>query len=188
MNGIEMTTKLQRDDISGTGVRITYLDGKIVCYFYEDFGEDKGINRAERDFLQLKLAGKAKCINYFHRVYTAEEVMKRKRNADYLAIGSDGKWYDATYSAAQKSIFFCIPKDVEVRGYFKSDKTRTEDAEKLERVTEYLTSQMEESERQIYSYESEKDGPMDYDIELQELYERKRMLKKALEIIGEENI
>lgn len=187
MNGLEMTTKLQREATAGTGVRITYLDGTVVCYFYEDFGEDKGINRAERDFIQLKLSKKAKCINYFHRVYTAEEIKTRKRNADYLAIGSDGKWYDATYSAAQNKIFFCIPDHVEVRGYFKSDKTGVADAEKLNKVTEYVESQLEEVQRQIYGYESEKDGPLDYDIELQELYERKRMLKKALEIIGEED-
>ena len=183
MNGIEMATKLQREDISGTGVRVTYLDGAVVCYFYEDFGEDKGIERAERDFMQLKLAKKAKSIDYFHRVYTAEEVKTRKQDANYLAIGSDGKWYDASYSVTQNEIYFCIPESVEIRGYFKAGKQKG-DLEKLRKVAEYVESKLEEVERQIYGYESEKDGPMDYDIELQELYERKRILEKLQEIGG----
>lgn len=183
MNGLEMATKLQREDISGIGVRITYLDGAVVCYFYENFGEDRGRERAERDFMQLKLAKKAKSVEYFHRVYTAEEIKTRKQDADYLAIGSDGKWYEASYSVAQNEIYFCIPENVEIRGYFRAGKQR-EDSNKLRKVAEYVESKIEETKRQIYGYESEKDGSMDYDVELQELYERNRILEKIREIGG----
>lgn len=46
----EMQSKLSRKDIIGVGVIVTFWNGFTTCYFYEDFGNDKGIDRATRHF------------------------------------------------------------------------------------------------------------------------------------------
>lgn len=45
-----MMAKLNRKDITGVGVKVTTSEGYEIYYFYEDFGEDKGIDRAARQF------------------------------------------------------------------------------------------------------------------------------------------
>ena len=38
----------------------------------------------------------------------------------YIAIGDNGKHYDASYNAELKTMFFCIPSYVNVLGYIKA--------------------------------------------------------------------
>ena len=38
----------------------------------------------------------------------------------YIAIGDDGKHYNAIYNAELKTMFFCIPTYVNVLGYIKA--------------------------------------------------------------------
>lgn len=45
-----MIAKLNRKDITGVGVKVTTSEGFEIYYFYEDFGDDKGISRAARQF------------------------------------------------------------------------------------------------------------------------------------------
>lgn len=45
-----MIAKLNRKDISGVGVKVTTSEGYEIYYFYEDFGKDKGVDRAARQF------------------------------------------------------------------------------------------------------------------------------------------
>lgn len=43
----EMTAKLNREDLSGIGVKVSYADGHQDYFFYEDFdGPGSGMNRA----------------------------------------------------------------------------------------------------------------------------------------------
>lgn len=45
-----MIAKLNRKDITGVGVKVTTCEGLEIYYFYEDFEEDKGVDRAARQF------------------------------------------------------------------------------------------------------------------------------------------
>lgn len=62
----EMKNKLDRKDITGVGVVVTFWDGLTTCYFYEDFGDDKGINRALRHFEKAIEKGDVKRVEYFY--------------------------------------------------------------------------------------------------------------------------
>ena len=51
-----------------------------------------------------------------------EEIAKKHVAGEYLAIGNDGKSYNASYVPNYKSsgvMFFCIPADVEILGYLE---------------------------------------------------------------------
>ena len=67
MEKIEMIAKLQRKDLQGVGVKVLYADGCEMFYFYEDFGDDKGINRASKHFENLINKGKVRKAEYFYK-------------------------------------------------------------------------------------------------------------------------
>lgn len=46
----EMQAKLNRKDIAGVGVKVTLWNGETRYYFYEDFDDSKGIDRAAKHF------------------------------------------------------------------------------------------------------------------------------------------
>lgn len=46
----EMQAKLNRKDIAGVGVKVTLWDGDTRYYFYEDFEDSKGVDRAAKHF------------------------------------------------------------------------------------------------------------------------------------------
>lgn len=46
----EMQAKLNRKDITGVGVRVTLWSNDTRYYFYEDFEDSKGIDRAAKHF------------------------------------------------------------------------------------------------------------------------------------------
>ena len=60
----EMQNKLDRKDISGVGVKVTFdfSSGETgtTYYFYEDFEDDKGVDRAARHFSDLINKGKVR--------------------------------------------------------------------------------------------------------------------------------
>lgn len=122
MTSLEMITKLQREDLKGVGVRATYIDGSIHYYFYEDFEEDKGVNRASRHFHSNE---KIKCMEYFYEVYHDKDLKHLKhlkKDYNFLAIGNDGKEYKASYSSRTKTTIISnlpMEKRVKIIGYLK---------------------------------------------------------------------
>lgn len=63
----EMKAKLNREDIAGVGVKVTYGDNSTIYYFYEDFGDDKGIDRASRHFASMISKGKVRKAEYIYK-------------------------------------------------------------------------------------------------------------------------
>lgn len=65
----EMQNKLDRKDISGVGVKVTFdfSSGETgtTYYFYEDFEDDKGVDRAARHFQILSIKGRSEKQNIF---------------------------------------------------------------------------------------------------------------------------
>ena len=113
MTNLEMITKLQREDLKGVGVRATYIDDSIHYYFYEDFGEDKGVDRASRHFHSNK---KIKCMEYFYEVYHDKDLKHFKKDYNFLAIGNDGK----EYKISPKTIVLSeLPNCIEIIGYLR---------------------------------------------------------------------
>lgn len=66
----EMQNKLDRKDISGVGVKVTFdfSSGETgtTYYFYEDFEDDKGVDRAARHFADLINKGKIRKAEYIY--------------------------------------------------------------------------------------------------------------------------
>lgn len=66
----EMQNKLDRKDISGVGVKVTFdfSSGETgtTYYFYEDFEDDKGVDRAARHFSDLINKGKVRKAEYIY--------------------------------------------------------------------------------------------------------------------------
>ena len=62
-----MIAKLNRKDITGVGVKVTTSEGYEIYYFYEDFGEDKGIDRAARQFQNAIDRGTVKKAEYIYK-------------------------------------------------------------------------------------------------------------------------
>ena len=66
----EMQNKLDRKDISGFGVKVTFdfSSGETgtTYYFYEDFEDDKGVDRAARHFSDLINKGKVRKAEYIY--------------------------------------------------------------------------------------------------------------------------
>ena len=48
-----------------------------------------------------------------------EEIKKKNKSGEFIAVCSDGKHYSATYSPKYKTMFFCIPSYVTILGYLK---------------------------------------------------------------------
>lgn len=63
----EMLAKLHRKDISGVGVAATYQNGNTLYYWYEDFEDSKGIDRADRHFIPMIERGKIRKVDYFYQ-------------------------------------------------------------------------------------------------------------------------
>lgn len=49
----EMEAKLNRKDITGVGVKVTLWNNDTRYYFYEDFEDSKGVDRAAPDSLMM---------------------------------------------------------------------------------------------------------------------------------------
>lgn len=62
-----MIAKLNRKDITGVGVKVTTASRNEIYYFYEDFGEDKGINRATRQFQRSIDRGTVRKAEYIYK-------------------------------------------------------------------------------------------------------------------------
>ena len=62
----EMQNKLDRKDITGVGVKVTWSDNNVIYYFYEDFDSSKGVDRASKHFANMINKGKRnkKCMKY----------------------------------------------------------------------------------------------------------------------------
>lgn len=63
----EMLAKLHRKDISGVGVAATYKSGNVLYYWYEDFSDSKGIERADKHFIPMIERGKIRKVDYFYQ-------------------------------------------------------------------------------------------------------------------------
>ena len=62
-----MIAKLNRKDITGAGVKVTTSEGYEIYYFYEDFGDDKGIDRAARQFQSAIDRGTVRKAEYIYK-------------------------------------------------------------------------------------------------------------------------
>ena len=62
--------KLDRKDISGVGVKVTFNfssgETGVIYYFYEDFENDKGVDRAAKHFSDLINKGKVRKAEYIY--------------------------------------------------------------------------------------------------------------------------
>lgn len=63
----QMQAKLKRKDLNGVGVKVTFTNNIIQHYFYEDFENDNGVDRASRQFQKLIDAGKVRKAEYFYK-------------------------------------------------------------------------------------------------------------------------
>ena len=62
----EMEAKLNRKDITGVGVKVTSLNENTVYYFYEDFEDSKGVDRAAECFANQINRGKIRRAEYIY--------------------------------------------------------------------------------------------------------------------------
>ena len=66
----EMQNKLNRKDISGVGIKVTFNfssgETGVIYYFYEDFENDKGVDRAAKHFSDLINKGKVRKAEYIY--------------------------------------------------------------------------------------------------------------------------
>ena len=66
----EMQNKLNRKDITGVGVKVTFdfSSGETgtIYYFYEDFENDTGVDRATRHYSNLINKGKVRKAEYIY--------------------------------------------------------------------------------------------------------------------------
>lgn len=62
----EMQNKLDRKDITGVGVKVTLTDGQTRYYFYEDFEDSKGVDRAAKHFSNMINKGKVRKAEYIY--------------------------------------------------------------------------------------------------------------------------
>lgn len=63
----EMQAKLDRKDITGVGVKVTFGDNDIIYYFYEDFEDSKGVDRAAKHFADMINKGKVRKAEYIYQ-------------------------------------------------------------------------------------------------------------------------
>lgn len=70
MNKQDLINKLNRRDLPGVGCIAHYTDGMKIYYFYEDFENDKGLDRAKRHFSHLIKAGKVDHVDYINKDHT----------------------------------------------------------------------------------------------------------------------
>lgn len=68
MNKQTLINKLNRNDLPGVGCVVYYIDGCKVYRFYEDFApDDKGIDRAARQYQELIDKGYVRRVDYIHK-------------------------------------------------------------------------------------------------------------------------
>lgn len=68
MNKSKLLNKLNRRDLPGVGCVVYYTDGHKNYFFYEDFSSvDVGIERAERQFMELINGGYVRRVEYIHK-------------------------------------------------------------------------------------------------------------------------
>lgn len=63
----EMQAKLNRKDISGVGVKVTLWNHDTRYYFYEDFDDSKGVDRAANQFHKLIEQDKVRKAEYIYQ-------------------------------------------------------------------------------------------------------------------------
>lgn len=63
----EMRNKLNRKDITGVGVKVTTKNNNTIYYFYEDFEDNKGIDRASKQFANAINNGKIRKAEYIYQ-------------------------------------------------------------------------------------------------------------------------
>ena len=63
----EMQNKLDRKDITGVGVKVTWGDNNVIYYFYEDFEDSKGVDRASKHFANMINNGKVRKAEYIYK-------------------------------------------------------------------------------------------------------------------------
>lgn len=63
----EMQNKLDRKDITGVGVKVTLWNGDTRYYFYEDFEDSQGVDRAAKHFADMINKGKVRKAEYIYK-------------------------------------------------------------------------------------------------------------------------
>lgn len=63
----EMQNKLDRKDIAGVGVKVTLDDNNAIYYFYEDFEDSNGVDRAAKHFSNMINKGKVRKVEYIYK-------------------------------------------------------------------------------------------------------------------------
>ena len=53
-------------------------------------------------------------------IKTFDQIATENKDGKYIALGNNGKKYDASYSSQFGCMFFCIPQTVKVVGYIKN--------------------------------------------------------------------
>lgn len=62
----EMQTKLNRKDITGVGVKVILWNNDTRYYFYEDFEDSKGVDRAAKHFANAINNDRARRVEYIY--------------------------------------------------------------------------------------------------------------------------
>ena len=62
----EMQAKLNRKDIAGVGVKVTLRNNDTRYYFYEDFEDSKGVDRASKHFANEIKNGRVRRAEYIY--------------------------------------------------------------------------------------------------------------------------
>ena len=83
----EMQNKLDRKDITGVGVKVTWGDNNVIYYFYEDFEDSKGVERASKHFANMINKGKVRKAEYIYN--QPKRLRASQRDGNLLA--DDGK-------------------------------------------------------------------------------------------------
>lgn len=63
----EMQSKLDRKDVSGVGVKVTLQNGETRYYFYEDFEDSRGVDRAAKHFANMINQDKVRKAEYIYK-------------------------------------------------------------------------------------------------------------------------
>lgn len=63
----EMLAKLNRKDITGVGVKVTLWNYDTRYYFYEDFTDSKGVDRAAKHFTKMINMDKVRKAEYIYQ-------------------------------------------------------------------------------------------------------------------------
>ena len=67
MTKADLINKLNRRDLPGVGAIVKYANGNACCYFYQDFEDSRGIDRASETFTKLINSGRVRRVDYIHK-------------------------------------------------------------------------------------------------------------------------